>query len=288
MQDDDGKINVAELGTTLAALQQQIDTLQAQNLELKRQQDRRDGVQLHDDILALFPAHIQREPMASTERKRMLAKYAKCDQLPVSLKDDNGLASKAMGDGTSKKWVISHMQTTQKEALDLLRVGALGLQGALGIPDDAARAAHLLVVLRDVVSLSCDNAQRLARTQIEHVFEAAQAKGAYTLMDFAQDSEDIDDKDTNIIQQAHIDAMQDIRKFNASVKNNNNNNNNKGTRSGKGGGRGNTFNPRRFGGRGGSWRGSGSRGGGSWRSGGGSYPNGGKGGGTGSGAPTPQ
>ena len=86
MQDDDGKINVAELGTTLAALQQQIDTLQAQNLELKRQQDRRDGVQLHDDILALFPAHIQREPMASTERKRMLAKYAKCDQLPVSLK----------------------------------------------------------------------------------------------------------------------------------------------------------------------------------------------------------
>lgn len=266
----------AQVGAALQALQQQIELLSAQNLELKRDQDRRGTTQLHDDILALFSPHLQREPMASTDRKRVLAKYAKSDQLPVCLKDDNGLAGKAMGDGANKKWVITHMQSAQKDALDLLRVGALGLQGALAAGSDAARTAHLIDVMRDLVTLSCDNAQRLARTQIEHVFEAAGAKGAYTLIDFTADGDDIDTRDHNIIQQAHIDAMGDIRKFSASVKKQDK----QPRKQGQGGGRGGyVYRGRNGGGRG--WRSGGGRSNGGWRNGGG-YPNGGRGGGNGS------
>jgi hypothetical protein len=274
MQDDASTIDPQQLGAALQAMQQQLDVLQRQNVELKREQERRTGaLELHEEILALFPAHIQVDPMDATDRKRLLSKYAKCDQLPGHLKDDNGLAGKAMGDGAHRKWALTHMQTIQKDALDLLRVSAVGLQGALELPDSNARSAHLMGALRDVCALSCDNAQRMARTQLDHVFETANAKGARSLLDFTANGDDLDTRDTNIIQQAHIDAMQDIRKFHTSVTaNRKQQGNGKGrqlrARGGRGGYQGGYGN-RGFGGRGRG--GKGYRGNG-WRTGG--APNG--------------
>ena len=267
------------LAAALTAMQQQMDRLQRQNDELKQQQDARKPTELHQDIAALFAPHLQLRPMEQAERKRILSQYGKCEQLPVPLRDDNGLAGKALGgEGGHKKWALTYLQSAQKEALDILRIAALGLNAAIQLEQGPQRIQHLEHVIRDIISMAGDNAQRMARTQLEHVFEVAGVKGARSLLnpDLAEDCS-IDESDTNILQQAHIDAMQDIRKFHTSISQVRGNKNN-----GKQGGRGFKQGGRNYRGRGGGrgrGYGGGGRGGGfrsNWRgygrgSGGGGY-----------------
>ena len=123
----------------------------------------------------------------------------------------------------------------------------------------------------------------MAKTQLEAVFDAAKAKGAYALLqlDPAEESCDIDEKNENILQSAHVDAMAEIKKYNRSVEPTKPKFDGRRRGGGRGGGRG---------GHGSGWRGRGGRGGNNWHGGRGNFRgnnnyNGG-GGGNGSG-PTP-
>lgn len=284
MNDDASTINPDKLAGALEAMQARLHALEASNAELRRQNEAKSAkhVELHPSIVELFAPHLQLRPMEASDRKRILAAYPKSEQLPQPLKDDNGLAAKALGDATGRKWVLTNLAALQKDALEILRAAATGLHVACSAAEPAERLQHLEHTVRDIISLAGDNAQRMARTQLEHIFEAAGTKGARSLLGTDISDNDIDVRDANMLQQAHIDAMQDIRKFHSSVE-----------QARKQAGKGKQQQQRGYGsrGRGGGYRyGGGRRGGGkggfrtSWRSGG--YPNGGRG--SGGGSPTTQ
>ena len=266
-------MDAADVSEQLRQLQQQVEQLQQHNVAL---QARSAPATLHPDVAALVAPHLQLRPMDASERKRLVGSYPKCDAVPVALRDDNGLAAKAIGEGAQRKWLLTYIPQFQKDALDLLRVASVGLSTALLIESGVQRVECLQNALRDVVTIASDNAQKLARVQLEQLFEAAGTKGASSILRTQGGDDDndidIDLHDNNIVQHAHIDAMRDIRKFSTDIDNARRKPNPQ--RNGSGG-RGRSNNYKRGGGRGygrgGSWRGggygSGGRGGG-WRSGG--------------------
>jgi hypothetical protein len=273
-----------QLHATLQALQQQVAALQQANTVLQHQKElQRNGLDLCDEVKELFVAHLQFKQMDAAERKRTLNAYPKSGDLPSALTDSNGLAAKAVGDGQARKLVLTQLPALQRESLDALRVAATGLHMGLQMQNapPEQRVAHLQSVLADVVKIICDNAQRVAKTQLEAVFDAAKAKGAYALLqiDPTEESCDIDEKNDNILQSAHVDAMAEIKKYNRSVETTKP----KFPGRGRGGGRG---------GNGSGWRGRGGRGGNNWRGGrgnfrGGNYNNNNHGGGGNDGGSTP-
>ena len=98
----------------------------------------------------------------------------------------------------------------------------------------------------DVTALPSDNAQRMARTQVETIFDAAVVKGAMTFISLNGDQEqevEIDLGESNILQAVHVGAMREIKKYARAVqperKQNFNRNGRKGGRGREGGRRGN-------------------------------------------------
>jgi hypothetical protein len=277
------------LAGIITALQQQVAQLQHQ--QEQQHQDLRNvaadrtanSVDLHSSILGALPQHFQLQTLDAEKRRRLLAKYPKTSQLAKPLRDDNGLASGALGEHhKDRKWILTHLPQYQRDNIDALRVAATGWNHALAIQEPQERAKVLLEVLRDVAVLTADNCAKLADVQLRTVFEAAGAKGALSFLnlkpakpdDLQEVQPDIDIYDNNIIQQSHIEAMSDLRTFTNKLKPQGG-----GGRGARGGGRGGG---RGYGGRGngkGGWRdysnGYGGRGGkGSWRP----WGNGGKGG----------
>jgi hypothetical protein len=235
------------INATLQNLQQQINVLQQANAALQQKQElQRNGLELHQHVKERFAAHLQhKQILEPAERKRTLSAYPKSNDLPSALIDSNGLAAKAVGDGQARKWALTQLPALQRETLDILRVAATGLHMGLAMQNQQQASAeqcahHLSSVLEDVIKLACDNAQRLAKTQLETIFEAAKAKGAYALLCTDPDEEgcDVDEKNDNILQAAHVDAMAEIKKYNKSVEVPKQNNRNGGGRGGNGGGRG--------------------------------------------------
>jgi hypothetical protein len=256
LDNNDLQAQLQHLKAQIAHQQQQMQAL----ADKQQATTSKDRVDLHDDIKAAIAPHLQQSPLEDTDRKKVLSRYPKSDAFPKPIKDDNGLAGRAIPQ-TEKKWVCNHLPSAQKDALDILRVAATGWQAALATPDNGpAQLDTLFTVVRDIVVLATDNAQRLARTQLKQTFELGGAKGAYSLMDLGPDSQALDERDYNILQQAHIESLQELKRYNKTVDEAKGNNNNKSGGRGKGrGGYGN----------GGGWR---SRGGGKGR---GGYGNGG-------------
>ena len=253
MDNDAQQIDAQALLNQMAHLQAQLQHLQA----AAANDQRGDALQLHQDIIACIPGHLQQVCMDASQRKQIMRAYPKSTpDLPKIIKDDNGLGAKAISDATSRKWLTSLVPTFQRDNLDVARVAAAGLQLSFDFDgDSAARVQHLHGTLRDVLVLACDNAQKLAETQLKLTFEAAGAKGAYSLMDLSPTTQDLDFSDGNLLQQSHIEAIQELRKFNASFIKPNNNKHRPGhylNRGGRGGrGRGGRGAKNYFGGRGG-------------------------------------
>ena len=252
----------------LRDMQAQINALQQANMDLRNKEEaKRDGIDLRPEVRELFAPHLQLKQMDTADRKRAITGYPKSHQLPQALTDANGLAAKAVGEGPAKKWALTTLPALQREALDVLRVAAVGLHAAISIQDGNTRINQLERTLMDVIALASDNAQRMARTQLETIFDAAGAKGAMALISLDRDQEqavEIDLGDSNILQAVHVDAMQEIKKYARAVQpeRKQNLNRNGGGRGG-GGGRGRRGN---YGGKGGgkgynSWRNNGGKGG---------------------------
>jgi hypothetical protein len=167
-----------------------------------------------------------------------------------------------------------------------LRVAASAWQRASSCQQPAEAANFLMAAIKDIAVVAADNAQKIAQLQAQAVFEAAGAKGAYSFvkLDPKNDIIDIDQTDHSIVQQCHVEAMQELRKFSKEITPSKHADN-KPRRSGGGfnnynryRGRGGGGNGYRSGGgwRGGRGRGSSNMGGrGGWRSNsnGGSSPN---------------
>lgn len=202
------------------ALQAQVAALTRQQQHIQADTDSGTGaMQLSETVAGCIPPHLQIKPLDAAERKRVVNGYAKLEPFPKVLRDSNGLAAKAIPDAKERKWLLTHAPTFQKDALDVLRVGAFAWQRAIAIDEPAARADYLLDVLKDVVVLAADNAQRAAQLQCEGVFEAAGAKGAYSFLKLGpnQNEIEIDQSDHSVVQQVHIEAMQDLRKFSKEI-----------------------------------------------------------------------
>ena len=88
------------------------------------------------------------------------------------------MAATAIGDAKDKKWVTVHAPAFQKDALDVVQVAALHAIVMADAGDGGSAPETARQALLDVVTLASDNAQRIARVQLDRVFEAANAKGA--------------------------------------------------------------------------------------------------------------
>ena len=211
-----------DVATQLQRMQEQINALQQANADLRNTEAaKRDRIALRPEVRDLFAPHLQYKQMDAAARKRAINNYPKSHQLPQALTDANGLAAKAVGEGPAKKWALTTLPALQREALDVLRVAAVGLHAARNNSNGEARIIQLEQALADVITLASDNAQRMARTQLEAIFDAAGTKGAMALINLDPDADhqvEIDIADTSILQAVHVDAMQEIKKYARAVQ----------------------------------------------------------------------
>jgi hypothetical protein len=199
-------------------LKHQNKMLQQQQAELTQKLARTARLELRADILEAIPPHLQLKPMEAGERKALLGKYPKAEKgLPKPLRDDNGLGAKAVQDTHERKFLFINIPLFQKEGLDILRVSAVSWDQAATAAEagDLQQSVNILFgAVRDITVLAADNAQRLADMQIKGVFDAAGVKGAHSFVrNGGGEDADIDLDDTNVVQQAHVEAMSDLWKM---------------------------------------------------------------------------
>ena len=239
--------------TILQQLQQQVHDLTRSNAALtaeaqlrrtdeERRREKR--IVLDADIRDIISPHLQLKGLDNSDRKKVVGAYPQPDNFPSAITDGNGLASKAITNATDRKWIITHLPGLQKDDLDVARIAAAALQRCRSMQPQQSYD-FLVAALRDVLAIACDNATKNASLQLKQTFEAADAKGAYSLLDLSPGSDDLDAKDTNILQQAHVEAFQELRKFGASIRKNdrgpsgpNGGRNGRGNSGNHGGGRG--------------------------------------------------
>jgi hypothetical protein len=220
--------------------------------EVTRAARRSDDVaELAQDIAQGIAPHLQLAPADTAERKRIINTYPKV-HLPKVLRDDNGLAAQAIGpDSAAKKLVLERLPAIQRDNLDTVRVAASAWQQArfMAQQDPTAALQFLYDAMRDIISLSCDSAQRAAQTQLKQTLESAGHSGAYSLIDLTPNTQQLDFGDCNILQPSHLEALLEIKQFKATITATRVNKPQAGGQTGsrgngnggKGGGRGNSY-----------------------------------------------
>jgi hypothetical protein len=202
---------VKELTKQLLATQQRL-------AQVDLRTDKTSRITLHQTISDSIAPHLQSEPMDESQRKAVVNRHLKLDDLPKPIRDANGLGTRALGNTADKKWITNHLPGLQADALDVVRIAAATWH--LGLTSDLSPEARRQLYedsIKDILVVAMDNAQKMARTQLKQAFEAAGAKGAYALLDFSPDSQDLEPGDTNLFQPAHVHALQELRKYNATI-----------------------------------------------------------------------
>ena len=205
--------------------------LQATQLAVLQQQagQRGDGdklteLELDEDIACCIPPHLQLAPPDPKERRKIISKYPNV-HIPKSIKDENGLAAQAIGSNGKdciniKKWVTERYPATRREHLEVVRVAAGAWQraGQLKQADPAAAFDLMVTALRDIIALSCESAQVAAKLQLKQVLEAAGQTSAFSLIDLSVNTVQIDFDNTNVLQQAHLDAFAELKTFRGAIE----------------------------------------------------------------------
>ena len=197
-------------------VQQQQAMLHRQNEYLAAQHQRKqatEGGELHPNVKDAIPPHLQCEPMEREQRKRLLKPYPKLKQLPKPIKDRNGLGARAIASKEDKKWIVTHLPALQRDALEVARVSLAAWDAYLRTGGNE----QLLEAIKNVTALATDNAQRIAQLQLQQTFEASGAKGAYSIMQLTPDSSELDFSEHTLFQQAHIEALQDLKKYTSTI-----------------------------------------------------------------------
>jgi hypothetical protein len=145
--------------------------------------------------------------------------------LPKCIRDDNGLAAQAIGsDGKDcanvKKWVTDRYPATQQQHLEVVRIAACAWHhaGRIREAEPAAAADLLVAALRDIIALSCESAQCAAKLQLKQVLDAAGQTSAFSLLDLSADTLHLDFDNTNVLQQAHLDAFAELKTFRGAIE----------------------------------------------------------------------
>jgi len=201
--------------------QQELRQLQLERLKWQQQLQptRAKGeFEPHDRVREAIPPHLQLAPLEGAKRKKILSQYPKWESMPQPIRDDNNLASRALA-GESKKWIITDLVRFQQDTLDALRIATAAWHGLLSQEPSQQMFESTACALQDLTTLLGDNAARLGRYQLQSAFEAAGAKGAISLLqcDPAMGEIDFDTTAHTIFQQAHLDAMHDLRQYNSSI-----------------------------------------------------------------------
>ena len=207
-----------QLVQTINDLQQQMQALR-QDQETLRSAAEAKTVTLSDTVRHAISPHLQYKPLEKSERKKLLAVFPKLPELPKSISDENGFAGRAL-QGKEKQILTKDVVGFQRDALEVLRAAASAwhIAGSRAQQQDAAGAlSSALDALKAITVLACDNAQRLADWQLKYCLEAAGAKNAESLLSRKADDSDFDTTDSNIFQQSHVDAIAEMRKYNASM-----------------------------------------------------------------------
>ena len=148
-----------------------------------------------------------------------MRKYPTFSGFPRAIEDDNRLAAKVVGDGANRKLILGSMVKFQQDTLDIVRI-ATALLHHVARPDQVSDQdlAFIREGLQDIVTLGADNAQRVAKHQLQEALKLAGADGAYSLMGLETDQPDLDVSDHNLFQEAHVDAIKKFRTFSSTVK----------------------------------------------------------------------
>ena len=123
--------------------------------------------ELHEVVSEAIVPHLQMAPLFTTQdRKQLLKGYRNFEAIPKPLSDNNGLVAKvAQGE---RKQYITDWTKFQKGQLDIVRIAADAWDTALGPGDDNSKARMCLQALRDLCQLSSDNAQIMAKKQLDN------------------------------------------------------------------------------------------------------------------------
>ncbi len=127
------------------------------------------------------------------------------------------MAARAISDTEQRKWVTERLPAIQKDHLEVARVAAATWELASMCQDVEGRFNLFDRGIKDIITLSINSAQRSAEAQLKQSFKGAGAEGSYSLLDLSPDTRQLDLGDTNIFQQAHLDAMAELRKFKQSI-----------------------------------------------------------------------
>ena len=200
----------------IVALQQQVAALQAVAPHAGEKHT------LCDNVRQKIPVHLQvGSQLSADERKTTLAKWRKFEDWPLPLGDKNGLAGKVLqGQGQLKQFVTSDISKFQRNELDIIRMAADAWDACIGNDYSTEQKADRAVqALRDITILSTDNAQFMAKRQLECIFEGAKAKGAYALLRMDQSEEsDIDLASAEMFQPSYANAVKEFRKVTKTVE----------------------------------------------------------------------
>ena len=204
-------MNNDDLLRQIAVLQEQVAALQAGAPQAGEKHT------LRDEVRQKIPFHLQvGSQLTADERKTMLAKWRKFENWPLPLADKNGLAGKVLqGQGQLKQFVTSDISKFQRNELDITRMAADAWDFCLN-QECTERAMQ---ALQDITILSADNAQFMAKKQLECIFEGAKAKGSYALLRMDQSEQsDIDLASAEIFQPTYADAVKEFRKISKTVE----------------------------------------------------------------------
>lgn len=135
--------------------------------------------------------HLQLEGLNLSERKQILSMYPEAQNFPKPILDSNGLGSFGINDPQTKKFITELAPAVQRGALDVAR---MSLAAHHHLNNGSLSAEQLCKILRDITQVSIDNAQIMAKKQLNLSLSARKAKGAESLADV------IDIDDTNVIQ----------------------------------------------------------------------------------------
>lgn len=225
---------IYEMQQAIIGMQHRIQEQDQVNADLRREhqnlasrtianRDSQRNVELHPDIAGLIAPHLQcASRVKKDERGRILRKYPTFARFPEAIEDGNKLASSCLGEGANRKVILGSMVRFQQDTLDLVRIATSLLQVVSTATDNGINADQIIGQLRDgladLVVLGSDNAQRVAKHQLQEALKCAGAEGAYSLMGLESEEPDLEVTDHNLFQEAHVDAIKKFKTFSGAVK----------------------------------------------------------------------
>ena len=201
-------------------LQQQINDLQRRQVKQQKQ-----VIELDPTVSECIPPHLQwGKQLDKSERSQITRDYPEIKHFPKAISDANGLASKTPGlsakqGAAAKKFALHTIPKIQNMELDseVLKLAALGWHTSLQ-EQNSENFKNMATILQNITLLAADNAQKLAKYQLQEAFSAADAEGAYALCKLESDESELVLDDHSVFQECHVQALTKYRALTKDVQ----------------------------------------------------------------------